>query len=162
MDEFRQIHDPVRRSCARLLANALRGDDEHLASVKDENIMKIAVETEHDLFERAHRQVTPEYKTTVRSRIWNLRNTDNVELRDELLNGQLTPYRFAHMTDEEMSNEKERKAIQQLRQETLRSTIGRDHILPMAIPDAEEPMERWPINELEYEERDQYPGESQT
>jgi hypothetical protein len=38
--------------------------------------------------------------------------------------------------------------------------IGRDHILSMATP--EEPMERWPINELEYQERDNYPGESQS
>ncbi|KAI9591617.1 transcription factor S-II, central domain-containing protein [Syncephalis fuscata] len=162
MEKLHDVHDPVRRKCARMLANALRGEDESTSSSQNDTIMQIAAETEKGLFERANCQVTPDYKTAVRSRLWNLRNPKNPQLREQLIQGELTPYHFARMSDEEMSSEEQRKEMRRMRRETMRDAIGRDHMLQMAIHDPEEPLERWPINELEPDERDPYPGASET
>ncbi|RKP06484.1 transcription factor S-II, central domain-containing protein [Thamnocephalis sphaerospora] len=100
MPQSNSADDTIRHRCTHMLANALRGDDERHASAQDEHLMQIASEAEAALYARYRDKASTEYKTAVRSRLWNLRNSENPMLRERLLNGLLSPQQFANMTDE--------------------------------------------------------------
>jgi len=95
--------DDVRLSCRKMLANALQGDGELPdGTVKcPEDLAELIEDTIFQKF----KQTNPKYKNQIRSRVFNLRDKKNPELRENVLCGVISPEKFAVMTSEEMASD---------------------------------------------------------
>jgi len=95
--------DEIRLSCRRLLATALRGDgDLPEGTVKTpEELAEMVEETIFNNF----KSTNPKYKNAVRSRVFNLKDKKNPELRENVLCGVIPPERLAVMKSEEMASD---------------------------------------------------------
>ncbi|KAI8479343.1 Transcription elongation factor A protein 1 [Branchiostoma belcheri] len=87
-------HDSVREKCREMLANALKTDEFKNTEMK--------------------------YKTRVRSRIANLKDTKNPGLREKVLHGDVSPEKMAKMTAEEMASPEMKELRQSLTKEAIR------------------------------------------
>lgn len=63
------------------------------------------------------------YKEKIRSLYQNLKNKDHPELRQRILNGKLTPERFATMTHDEMKSEKQKEEEAKIQKENLNMSM---------------------------------------
>jgi len=99
--------DEIRLSCRKLLATALQG-----AGDLPDGTVKTPEELA-ELIEEAiflnYKSTNPRYKNTVRSRVFNLRDKKNAELRENVLCGVITPERIAVMKPEEMASDEVKK-----------------------------------------------------
>ncbi|KAI8478941.1 Transcription elongation factor A protein 1 [Branchiostoma belcheri] len=89
-----KTHDSVREKCREMLANALKTDEFKNTEMK--------------------------YKTRVRSRIANLKDTKNPGLREKVLHGDVSPEKMAKMTAEEMASPEMKELRQSLTKEAIR------------------------------------------
>ncbi|GLD50925.1 transcription elongation factor A protein 1 isoform X1 [Lates japonicus] len=90
--------DSIRLKCREMLANALQTGDDYIAIGAD--YMK--------------------YKNRVRSRISNLKDMKNPNLRRTVLCGSVTPERMAKMTAEEMASDELKEMRKNLTKEAVR------------------------------------------
>lgn len=99
--------DEIRLSCRRLLATALRGDgDLPEGTVKTpEELAELVEET---IFIN-NKSTNPKYKNAIRSRVFNLKDKKNPELRENVLCGVITPERLAVMKADEMASDEVKK-----------------------------------------------------
>lgn len=70
-----------------------------------EDLAEIIEET---IFDKFGRQTSTKYKTQIRSRVFNLKDKKNPELRQNVLCGVIKPEKLALMTSEEMASEEVR------------------------------------------------------
>merc|ERR1712025_136690 len=99
--------DEIRLSCRRLLATALRGDGE-LPEGTVKTPEELAELIEETIFNN-HKSTNPKYKNAVRSRVFNLKDKKNPELRENVLCGVISPERLAVMKSEEMASDEVKK-----------------------------------------------------
>ena len=107
--------DQVRLKCREMLARVLQHpefniDFENLAGVIEDNIYKEFKNTDM------------KYKNRVRSRIFNLKDAKNPELKIKVLGGSIAPERLALMSSEEMASAE----MKQLREKLTKEAID-DH-----------------------------------
>nr|BAN21017.1 transcription elongation factor s-ii [Riptortus pedestris] len=99
--------DAVRLKCRELLLTALKTD------MQDQDGLGAAEELAEELEEAIYQQFNntdSKYKNRIRSRVANLRDTKNPQLRLNFLGGAITAQRLAIMTAEEMASD-EMKAL---------------------------------------------------
>ncbi|XP_060605935.1 transcription elongation factor A protein 1-like isoform X2 [Ruditapes philippinarum] len=94
-------HDPVRLKCRDLLCAALKTADAHVGRNDPE---EIAAAIEDNIFEEFNNTET-KYKNRVRSRVANLKDVKNPDLRINVMSGMIPPDRIAKMTAEEMASD---------------------------------------------------------
>lgn len=116
--------DSLRLKCREMIANALK-----LAEMPDG-----VVDTPESLAEKAEEAIFQEfrntdaaYKNRLRSRVYNLKDSKNPQLRENVLRGVISPQRLATMSSEEMASA-EMKA---LREKFTKEAID-DHQLAVA------------------------------
>ncbi|XP_051870227.1 ras-related protein Rab-9A isoform X2 [Pristis pectinata] len=115
--------EAVRSKCVELLFQALTGS-ETVDGTVIEMWQGIAKEIEQSIY-AIHLKNIRKYKTSIRSRISNLKNPKNPHLRQKILLGEITPQMFAEMSVMDMANEE----LKHLR--ALYTTSGlQDHQLP--------------------------------
>merc|ERR1712200_388382 len=85
--------DEIRLSCRRLLATALRGEGD-LPEGTAKTPEELAELVEETIFNN-HKSTNPKYKNAVRSRVFNLKDKKNPELRENVLCGVISPERLA-------------------------------------------------------------------
>ncbi|XP_041962933.1 transcription elongation factor A protein 3 isoform X19 [Alosa sapidissima] len=109
--------DSVRDKCIEMLAAALRTDDDY----KDygTNCDSVAAEIEDHVY-KEFRATDMKYKNRVRSRISNLKDPKNPNLRKNVLAGSIELIRFATMTAEEMASDELKELRNTLTQEAIR------------------------------------------
>ncbi|XP_048116820.1 transcription elongation factor A protein 3 isoform X8 [Alosa alosa] len=109
--------DSVRDKCIEMLAAALRTDDDY----KDygTNCDSVAAEIEDHVY-KEFRATDMKYKNRVRSRISNLKDPKNPNLRKNVLAGSIELVRFATMTAEEMASDELKELRNTLTQEAIR------------------------------------------
>lgn len=92
-------NDPVRLKCRVLLCSALKtkGSSGHL------NPDDVAAQIEDNIFQE-FKNTDMKYKNRVRSRVANLKDTKNPDLRNNVLTGIILADRIAKMTAEEMAS----------------------------------------------------------
>ena len=61
------------------------------------------------------------YRSAIRSRVFNLRDSKNPELGDDVVDGSIRPEAFALMTAEEMASKDMKRLREQLQQEANRT-----------------------------------------
>ncbi|XP_016363538.1 xin actin-binding repeat-containing protein 2-like isoform X4 [Sinocyclocheilus anshuiensis] len=112
-----QTGDPIRDKCIEMLAAALRTDDDY----KDygANCEGMAAEIEDHIYQEI-RAADMKYKNRVRSRISNLKDPKNPNLRKNVLAGAIELSRIAIMTAEEMASDELKQLRNVLTQEAIR------------------------------------------
>ncbi|XP_076973743.1 transcription elongation factor A protein 2 [Tamandua tetradactyla] len=109
--------DAVRNKCREMLTAALRTDHDHAAVGAD--CERLSAQIEEYIF-RDVGNTHMKYKNRVRSRIANLRDAKNPELRRNVLCGAITPQRIAVMTSEEMASEELKEIRRAMTKEAIR------------------------------------------
>ncbi|XP_069382298.1 transcription elongation factor A protein 2 [Paralichthys olivaceus] len=109
--------DSVRNKCRELLVAALRTDDDHQSFGVDCQLLAAQIE-EHILCEFKSTDI--KYKTRLRSRISNLKDQKNPDLRRNVLRGNISPLRIANMSCEEMASAELKQIRETLTKESIR------------------------------------------
>ncbi|XP_016427604.1 transcription elongation factor A protein 3-like isoform X10 [Sinocyclocheilus rhinocerous] len=112
-----QTGDPIRDKCIEMVAAALRTDDDY----KDygANCEGMAAEIEDHIYQEI-KATDMKYKNRVRSRISNLKDPKNPNLRKNVLAGAIELSRIAVMTAEEMASDELKLLRNVLTQEAIR------------------------------------------
>uniref|UniRef100_A0A3B4WFZ1 Transcription elongation factor n=1 Tax=Seriola lalandi dorsalis TaxID=1841481 RepID=A0A3B4WFZ1_SERLL len=103
--------DSVRNKCRELLVAALQTDDDHKT---------IGVDCEHLAIFQEFKSTDMKYKSRLRSRISNLKDQKNPDLRRNVLCGNISPQRIASMTAEEMASAELKQIREALTKESIR------------------------------------------
>ncbi|KAG6932505.1 transcription elongation factor A3, partial [Chelydra serpentina] len=94
--------DSVRDKCIEMISAALKMDDDYKQF--GVNCDKMASEIEDHIFQEL-KSTDMKYRNRVRSRISNLKDPKNPNLRRDVLNGAISPSLIARMTAEEMASD---------------------------------------------------------
>lgn len=108
--------DAVRLKCRELLAAALRVDGKVIDSCASPE--ELAEELEEAIYAE-FKNTDNRYKNRVRSRVANLRDVKNPNLRTNFLVGAITPARLAVMTAEEMASDEIKQLREQFKKEAI-------------------------------------------
>ncbi|XP_063281740.1 transcription elongation factor A protein 2 [Pelobates fuscus] len=93
--------DSVRTKCREMLKAALQTDGDHIAIGSDCDL--IAAQIEEVVYGEVQ-NTDMKYKNRIRSRIANLKDSKNPDLRKNVLCGAITPEQIAVMSSEEMAS----------------------------------------------------------
>nr|XP_055066531.1 transcription elongation factor A protein 3 isoform X7 [Misgurnus anguillicaudatus] len=112
-----QTGDSIRDKCIEMLAAALRTDDDY----KDygANCETMAAEIEDHVYQEI-KAADMKYKNRIRSRISNLKDPKNPNLRKNVLAGAIDLRRIATMSAEEMASDELKQLRNVLTQEAIR------------------------------------------
>ncbi|XP_041439177.1 transcription elongation factor A (SII), 3 S homeolog isoform X7 [Xenopus laevis] len=109
--------DSVRDKCVEMVASALKTDDDYKQF--GTNCERLAWEIEECIYSEV--KVTDmKYRNRIRSRISNLKDPKNPNLRKNVLCGVVTPQSIATMTAEEMASDELRELRNTMTQEAIR------------------------------------------
>uniref|UniRef100_A0A4W6F433 Transcription elongation factor n=1 Tax=Lates calcarifer TaxID=8187 RepID=A0A4W6F433_LATCA len=111
--------DSIRLKCREMLANALQTGDDYIAIGADCEELGAQIE-EYILYIEWEMLDYMKYKNRVRSRISNLKDMKNPNLRRTVLCGSVTPERMAKMTAEEMASDELKEMRKNLTKEAVR------------------------------------------
>ncbi|KAM7379529.1 hypothetical protein PAMP_005075 [Pampus punctatissimus] len=109
--------DSIRLKCREMLANALQTGDDYIAIGADCD--ELGAQIEEFVFQE-FKNTDMKYKNRVRSRISNLKDMKNPNLRRTVLCGSVTPERMAKMTAEEMASDELKEMRKNLTKEAVR------------------------------------------
>jgi len=108
--------DSVRIKCRELLCNSIRGEGELPDGSNDPE--NLAQRLEEDIFNE-FKNTEMKYKNRVRSRIANLKDSKNPDLRLNFLTGSISSARMAKMSAEEMASAEMKKIREQFVKEGI-------------------------------------------
>nr|XP_012628484.1 transcription elongation factor A protein 2 isoform X3 [Microcebus murinus] len=109
--------DAVRNKCREMLTAALQADHDHVATGAD--CERLSAQIEECIF-RDVGNTDMKYKNRVRSRISNLKDAKNPDLRRNVLCGAITPQQIAVMTSEEMASDELKEIRKAMTKEAIR------------------------------------------
>uniref|UniRef100_A0A8C9TT43 Transcription elongation factor n=1 Tax=Scleropages formosus TaxID=113540 RepID=A0A8C9TT43_SCLFO len=109
--------DPIRNKCRQMLSSALQAGNDYIAIGADCDELGAQIE-EYILSEL--KNTDTKYKNRVRSRIANLKDLKNPNLRRNVLCGNVPPDRMAKMTAEEMASDELKEMRKNLTKEAIR------------------------------------------
>ncbi|XP_066054712.1 transcription elongation factor A protein 2 isoform X1 [Chamaea fasciata] len=109
--------DAVRNKCREMLTAALQADDDYIAIGAD--CEHIAAQIEECIYQDV-KNTDMKYKNRVRSRISNLKDSKNPELKKNVLCGAITPEQIAVMTSEEMASNELKEIRKAMTKEAIR------------------------------------------
>ncbi|KAM4688096.1 transcription elongation factor A protein 1 isoform 1-T1 [Discoglossus pictus] len=109
--------DSVRLKCRELLATALKTGDDYITIGADDQELGAQIE---DAVFQEFKNTDAKYKNRVRSRISNLKDSKNPNLRRNVLCGNISPEFFARMTAEEMASDELKEMRKNLTKEAIR------------------------------------------
>ncbi|NXY49709.1 TCEA2 protein, partial [Ceuthmochares aereus] len=115
--------DAVRNKCREMLTAALQADDDYIAIGADCEHIAAQIEEYILLYGASSRDVKNtdmKYKNRVRSRISNLKDSKNPELKKNVLCGVITPEQIAVMTSEEMASNELKEIRKAMTKEAIR------------------------------------------
>uniref|UniRef100_A0A8C5QGA9 Transcription elongation factor n=1 Tax=Leptobrachium leishanense TaxID=445787 RepID=A0A8C5QGA9_9ANUR len=93
--------DSVRTKCREMMIAALQTDGDHITIGADCDLL--AAQIEEAVYEEVQ-NTDMKYKNRIRSRIANLKDSKNPDLRKNVLCGAITPEQLAVMSSEEMAS----------------------------------------------------------
>ncbi|XP_061111155.1 transcription elongation factor A protein 1-like isoform X2 [Conger conger] len=109
--------DSVRTKCRELLCAALQAGDDYITIGADCDELGAQIE---DWIFQEFKHTDVKYKNRVRSRIANLKDGKNPNLRRNVLCGNIMPNRMARMTAEEMASDQLKEIRKSLTEEAIR------------------------------------------
>ncbi|CAO3610867.1 unnamed protein product [Cunninghamella blakesleeana] len=109
--------ETIRGKSTDLLKNAL-DDNEQLAK-----------EIEQAIYD-AHSKVDKDYKESIRSHVFNLKDTSNPYLKSKVMQGTIPPKEFAEMDADAMASLDRRQSNEILRRNSLLDSLNMQHATP--------------------------------
>ncbi|MCI4377616.1 hypothetical protein PGIGA_G00205830 [Pangasianodon gigas] len=109
--------DSVRLKCREMLSSALQTGDDHITIGADCD--ELGAQIEECIF-LEFKNTDMKYKNRVRSRISNLKDMKNPNLRRNVLCGNVPPDRIAKMTAEEMASDELKEMRKNMTKEAIR------------------------------------------
>ncbi|XP_053484147.1 transcription elongation factor A protein 1 isoform X1 [Ictalurus furcatus] len=109
--------DSVRLKCREMLSSALQTGDDHITIGADCD--ELGAQIEECIF-LEFKNTDMKYKNRVRSRISNLKDMKNPNLRRNVLCGNVPPDRIARMTAEEMASDELKEMRKNMTKEAIR------------------------------------------
>ncbi|KAJ2395385.1 AAA+-type ATPase, partial [Coemansia sp. RSA 2603] len=106
--------DSVRDKCIELLYNSMAVD----CDANSELLSGLAGGIETIEFEKT-KSVSPTYRARIRSLCLNLRDKKNPDLRNSVINGNISVERFCSMSSEEMASKELKETINKMKEENL-------------------------------------------
>ncbi|KHN96794.1 transcription elongation factor S-II [Metarhizium album ARSEF 1941] len=114
--ELKRTGSGVRDRCIGLIYNGLS----YRSTESADDVIARAVAVEHAVFVEFKEDEGEGYKKKVRSLFANLKTKSNKDLGKRVMSGDITPDRFARMTDEELKSEDQRKKEMELEKENMK------------------------------------------
>ncbi|KFP74025.1 Transcription elongation factor A protein 2, partial [Acanthisitta chloris] len=112
--------DAVRNKCREMLTTALQADDDYIAIGADcPWVDCILLDCPVRIYQDV-KNTDMKYKNRVRSRISNLKDSKNPELKKNVLCGAITPEQIAVMTSEEMASNELKEIRKAMTKEAIR------------------------------------------
>ncbi|XP_067382051.1 transcription elongation factor A protein 2 isoform X3 [Channa argus] len=112
--------DNVRNKCRELLLAALQTDDDYKTIGVDCEHLAAQIEELCSQIFQEFKSTEMKYKARLRSRISNLKDQKNPDLRRNVLCGNISPQRIACMSAEEMASAEMKKMREALTKESIR------------------------------------------
>ncbi|KAL8179686.1 UNVERIFIED_CONTAM: Transcription elongation factor A protein 2 [Gekko kuhli] len=125
--------DTVRNKCREMLTSALQTDNDHVAIGADCDQLAAQIEeyilvlfvvsgqaVSSELIYQDVKNTDLKYKNRIRSRISNLKDSKNPDLRKNVLCGVITPEQIAVMTSEEMASNELKEIRKAMTKEAIR------------------------------------------
>ncbi|XP_077191993.1 transcription elongation factor A protein 2 isoform X1 [Paroedura picta] len=109
--------DTVRNKCREMLTSALQTDNDHVAIGAD--CEHLAAQIEEFIYQDV-KNTDLKYKNRIRSRLSNLKDSKNPDLRKNVLCGVITPEQIAVMTSEEMASNELKEIRKAMTKEAIR------------------------------------------
>ncbi|XP_041701325.1 transcription elongation factor A protein 2 isoform X2 [Coregonus clupeaformis] len=109
--------DSVRTKCRELLVTALQTDDDHKTIGADTENLAAQIE---DCIYQEFKSTDQKYKSRLRSRISNLKDQKNPDLRRNVLAGNISADRIANMAAEEMASAELKEMRKTLTKDAIR------------------------------------------
>ncbi|XP_045548812.1 transcription elongation factor A protein 2 isoform X2 [Salmo salar] len=109
--------DSVRTKCRELLVAALQTDDDHKTIGTDTENLAAQIE---DCIYQEFKSTDQKYKSRLRSRISNLKDQKNPDLRRNVLAGNISADRIANMAAEEMASAELKEMRKALTKDAIR------------------------------------------
>lgn len=118
-----KCNDPVRDKIRELLVEALcrvagEADDYERESVNASDPLRVAVSVESLMFEKLGRS-TGAQKLKYRSIMFNLRDSNNPDLRRRVLTGEISPEKLITLSAEDMASDKRKQENNQIKEKAL-------------------------------------------
>ncbi|CAG7874234.1 transcription elongation factor TFIIS [Brassica rapa] len=118
-----KCNDPVRDKIRELLVDAMskvhdESDDYDRARVVGCDPIRVAVSVESHMFEKLGRS-TGAQKVKYRSIMFNLRDSNNPDLRRRVLTGEVSPEKLITLSGEEMASDKRKQETNQIKEKFL-------------------------------------------
>ncbi|XP_043921447.1 transcription elongation factor A protein 1 [Protopterus annectens] len=110
-------HDSIRNKCREMLASALKTGDDHIAIGADCD--ELGAQIEEAVYQE-FKNTDMKYKNRVRSRIANLKDGKNPNLRRNVLCGNISPESLSRMSAEEMASDELKEMRKNLTKEAIR------------------------------------------
>ncbi|KAI0981917.1 hypothetical protein GJ496_004276 [Pomphorhynchus laevis] len=82
-------------------------------------IVDIAVKVESTIYFDMNKNTSTKYRSQIRSRVYNLKDSKNPTLRRQVCVGEIDPSRFARMRSDELASDEMKKARQQMTKEAI-------------------------------------------
>ncbi|XP_066479481.1 transcription elongation factor A protein 2 isoform X2 [Tiliqua scincoides] len=109
--------DTVRNKCREMLTSALQTDSDYVAIGAD--CEHLAAQIEEFIYQDV-KNTDLKYKNRIRSRLSNLKDSKNPDLRKNVLCGVITPEQIAVMTSEEMASNELKEIRKAMTKEAIR------------------------------------------
>ncbi|CAF1700540.1 unnamed protein product [Brassica napus] len=118
-----KCNDPVRDKIRELLVDAMskvhgESDEYDRARVVGCDPIRVAVSVESHIFEKLGRS-TGAQKVKYRSIMFNLRDSNNPDLRRRVLTGEVSPEKLITLSGEEMASDKRKQETNQIKEKFL-------------------------------------------
>ncbi|CDY07724.1 BnaA03g17870D [Brassica napus] len=118
-----KCNDPVRDKIRELLVDAMskvhgESDEYDRARVVGCDPIRVAVSVESHMFEKLGRS-TGAQKVKYRSIMFNLRDSNNPDLRRRVLTGEVSPEKLITLSGEEMASDKRKQETNQIKEKFL-------------------------------------------
>ncbi|CAG8486751.1 623_t:CDS:2 [Diversispora eburnea] len=125
---------PERDRATKLIYNAMIKAIPNPNNVQKIDVLIIASSIEHNIFRNSTCLVNNYYKDQIRSRVFNLADSNNPEFVNGVVNGKISPENAAVMTAEEMaSSEKKRKNAIELKKFEQRIIRRKPDLIPIKL-----------------------------
>ncbi|MEN2497726.1 MAG: Transcription elongation factor A protein 1, partial [Marteilia pararefringens] len=123
------LGDTIRNKFICMLVQALTESAVNLTEISHpstfDDFINFSVKVEQECY-KTHPDIS-KYKTHMRSRVLNLKNTKNTGLMSKIFNGVIDPKDYSHMTTAELASESLKKEIQEINSQTMKERmIGRN------------------------------------
>ncbi|CAG8773023.1 22837_t:CDS:2 [Dentiscutata erythropus] len=132
--------DKFRDNCIRLLHKALV-EDSQCSEEEDHRLAEVARRVEQYMYRDCNFQVNKDYKDNARSKIWNLKDLKNPELRENVISGNIGAEEFAKMDSEAMASKERKRQNSIIRMNSLANSIAIVDMKPIPMDDSD-PSER--------------------